>query len=130
MNALFVGGYISAGQLLNPAWTSGAAQVGRLELTNNTWVWSKVIVRKTDIGSKFKIKSLAVDRQGMRVAAFGMKGDDNKYLFLLNAATGEIESDLLEIRSSFTCKHHAPFMLLQSDGTVLLTMASEDETEE
>lgn len=46
----------------------------------------------------------------------------------MNAATGEIESDLLEIRSSFTCRHHSPFMLLQSDGTVLLTMAKEEET--
>ena len=90
------------------------------------------MVRKTDIGSPFKIRSLAVDRQGMRVAAFGKKGDDNKYLFLLNAATGEIESDLLEIRSSFTYAHHTPFMLLQSDGTVIMAMrlASEDETEE
>ena len=106
MNALFVGGYISAGQLLNPAWTSGAAQVGRLELTNNTWVWSKVIVRKTDIGSKFKIVSLAVGPKGMRVAALGKMRGFYKYIFLLNAATGETESDLLRIKSRFTLEHH------------------------
>ena len=48
LNSLFIGGHISAGNLLNPAWTSGAAQVGRLELINNTWVWSKVMVRDSD----------------------------------------------------------------------------------
>ena len=61
LNSLFIGGHISAGMLLNPAWTSGAAQIGRLELDNNTWVWSKVMIRKPNLASLLTISALAVD---------------------------------------------------------------------
>ena len=61
LNSLFIGGHISAGMLLNPSWTSGAAQIGRLELDNNTWVWSKVMIRKSNLASLAVISALAVD---------------------------------------------------------------------
>ena len=103
LNALFVGGFISAGQLLDLTWTSGAAQVSRLELVNNTWLWSKVMIRKSDDASLLTVTALAVDNNGKRVAAYGTKPEatdfENSFIFILDAATGEIEFDLHALKS-------------------------------
>ena len=110
LNSIFIGGHIANSQLLpvDDFWASGAAQIGRIELDYNRWVWSKVMKRSGgDIQPGIKtISALAIDPQGTKVAACATRikaesrGYDNNFIFVLNAANGDRVSSLLVLKSS------------------------------
>ena len=97
LNALFVGGEIT--QTDFTATTPGGhpwAHVGRIELSNNMWSWSKQITYLTTQNTNIMISSvygLAVDPSGSKVAVYTNRRvyDDQKFpdfVVTLDAATG------------------------------------------
>ena len=85
------------------------------------------MIFKQNSSSLLTVSALAVDQPGFRLAVYATKPtahdeNDDSFIFLMNAETGESASGLL-ITNGFAVKGvHSSGMLLQSDGTVLLAL--------
>ena len=107
LNALFVGGQIT--QTDFTAVTPGGhpwAHVGRIELSNNMWAWSKQVTRNTGDATASMISTiygLAVDPSGSKVAVYTQRisdGNNPRYpdwVITLDAATGNRVSKAYKI---------------------------------
>ena len=102
------------------------AHIGRIQLQTNVWAWSKLITDSTN-GIQ-SISALAVDLEGLKIAAFGVKPDfvDTVYLFVLDAATGAQVSGLLKLEFTNAAKvfsvSNSNGMLMQPNGKVFMAL--------
>lgn len=103
LNAIFVGGYVTQPSFIplqhfaeHDEWE----HVGRIQLANNMWAWSKIISSQSlEKSAETRVISLAVDPIGIKVATITatINSDNSKFinLFLLDASTGAIISKRL-----------------------------------
>lgn len=101
LNALFVGGETKAGKLLGDS-NSETAIIMRLDLEQNTWVWSKAF--RCGACQMTTITALAVNPDGTKLAASGVmrngvdfKYDERSYIFVVKTADGHYLTEVHEI---------------------------------
>lgn len=97
LNAIFVGGKIKTDDLFPASATqTNLAQVGRINLINNFWSWTKLI--STTAQDFTKISALAVEPSGTKVAVLGDKPSTfYGFVVLLDTTTGATVSGVLKM---------------------------------
>ena len=100
LNALFVGGNISQTDLRNAS--KERAHIGRIELSNNMWSWSKKVSNNAGTKPINIVYGLAVDPSGAKVAVYTQrswyaKSKNPSWIIVLDAATGDSVSATYKI---------------------------------
>lgn len=102
------------------------AHVGRINLNNNYWSWTKLL--STTAEDFNTVTALAVEPSGTKIAVHGFKPLSSSpthatgYLVLLDTSTGATVSGVLKMAHSGEFRVSSAGMVLQDDGTLFMAL--------